>query len=377
MKLNLLTTNACNLKCNYCYEKNKTNLQMSVETGIEAINYFWDKDKDGIFNINFHGGEPLLNFKLIRNVVNYVNHKCLGSKPKFNIEYSLTTNGTLLTREISDFFKKYNFNVRLSMDGNIEAHDMHRRTHGDKGTFEKVFSSALLLKDAEVDFATRMTVTPDNVIYLAKSVEWLLNNGFLKLNIVPDSFSEWGEKFEILRQAFGEIKELYIDARASNLNVRINLFDGKFSPYIINTPPRYCNAGFGSFSISPTGLIYPCVYVVDQEEFCIGDVKTGVSSEKRKECIKNSLKKEENKCSECNIQGFCQARKCGFLNCLSSGYLDQPNELLCQREQLLYTLTAEVFDRLYNQEDPLINWMINRIKCFPKLPLNENIKKYL
>ncbi|WP_052409939.1 radical SAM protein [Paenibacillus durus] len=375
MKLNLFTTNACNLNCTYCYEKNKNSLQMSEETGIKAIDHFWNKDKDGIFNINFHGGEPLLKFDLIKKIVGHVNDKCQNDPPKFTVDFSLTTNGTLISKEIGEFFKQNNFNVRLSLDGKLEAHDLHRRTYGNKGTFNKVLSGAFLLKEAKVDFTTRMTVTPENVYYLVESVEWLLNNDFLKINIVTDTFSNWNEKFEFLRQAFWKIKELYIDAR-NNKQVRINLFDGKFSSYILDSPPLFCNAGFGSFSISTSGLIYPCVYVVDLEEFCIGDVNTGISSLRRKECIESCLKREDS-CGDCNIQGFCQARKCGFLNYLSNGYLDQPNPFLCKREQLLYSLTTEVFDRLYHRNDSQINWMIKRLKSFPHLTVNKDIKQYL
>ncbi|CAH1059043.1 radical SAM protein [Paenibacillus pseudetheri] len=375
MKLNLFTTNACNLNCTYCYEKNKNNLKMSISIGRQVIDFFWGKVKDGIFNINFHGGEPLIEFSLIKDLVQYINEKSRDQEPHFIIDYSLTTNGTLITKEISSFFKENKFNIRLSLDGNQEAQDLHRRTHGNQGTFDKVIQGAKLLKEDHIDFAVRMTVTPDNVHFLVDSVIWLINNNFEKINIVADAFADWDKNFVILTNSFKRIRDIYLEARKEK-RIVINLFDGKYSSYMLHNPPLFCNAGSGSFAISTSGLIYPCVYVVDIEEFCIGDLSRGISPLKRKRCIESCLKREDS-CGDCTIQGFCHAKKCGFLNYSTTGYLDDPNPFLCKHEKLLYRMISEVFDQLYGWKDHQIIGMLNKLKTFPHIKANEDIEKYL
>ncbi|WP_340020805.1 radical SAM protein [Paenibacillus sp. FSL K6-1096] len=375
MKLNLFTTNTCNLNCNYCYEGDKNKNRMTKETGKQIIDFFWDKDKDGIFNINFHGGEPLIEFELIKYLVEYINEKRKLTNPDFRLEFSMTTNGTLLTQEIADFLHAHQFILRLSLDGNEQAHNLHRRTFNNKGSFEQVLQGAGYLRNAGADFTVRMTVTPENVVYLTDSVEWLIANHFLKINIIADSFANWDDQFERLTASFERIKEFYLIERPVS-NLKINLFDGKFSCYMLDSPPLFCNAGFGSFSLSTSGEIYPCVYVVDQEEYCIGDIFRGISPLKRKTCIESSLLRE-NGCGDCSIQGFCHARKCGFLNLVTNGYLDRPNPFLCKHEQVLYSMQSEVVEQLYQNGDQQIHWMFDKLKTMPELKVNQKIEKYI
>lgn len=375
MKLNLFTTNSCNFKCTYCYEKEKNSFRMTKETARKIVDFFWDKITDGLLNINFHGGEPLLEFGLIEDLVLYTNHKFKENEQRFKVEYSMTTNGALLSKHIAEFLKKYNFDVRLSLDGTQEAHDLHRKTNSNKGTHYKVMDGLSKLDESGVDYTVRMTVTPENVDYLVDSIIWMIGEGLTKINIVADVFADWNKKFHLLEDSFRSIQQLYLQVKEFK-HISINIFDGKYSSYMVDSHPLFCNAGFGTFAVSTVGSIYPCVYVVDQEDFCIGSIDTGISPAKRKHCIQGCLKRED-RCGGCNIQGFCHARKCGFLNQSTTGYLDLPNPFLCKHEQLLYDIVGDTFGQLADKGDPKIIWMLNKLKTLPEYKANKEVEKYL
>ncbi|MGM0470176.1 MAG: radical SAM protein [Promethearchaeati archaeon] len=141
--IQLEVTHNCNLRCRYCiyneYNKMKRNhsdKNMPFSIATRAIKYLKEhsKDRDKL-SITFYGGEPLLRFPFIKKCVEY-SRKIITDKP---ISYSLTTNGTLMTKEIAKFFKINNFNLVFSIDGPKEIHDRYRIYKNGKGSFEDSF----------------------------------------------------------------------------------------------------------------------------------------------------------------------------------------------------------------------------------------------
>ena len=139
----LQITQNCNLRCSYCpysqsSEKHRhhTNQNMSWETAKKAVDFYYDKSIDAdTANISFYGGEPLLQFSLMKAVVAYSKKKFEGKKCVF----SITTNATLLTKEIADFLITNEFRLAISLDGDKESNDRNRKFVSQKGSvFEKV-----------------------------------------------------------------------------------------------------------------------------------------------------------------------------------------------------------------------------------------------
>jgi uncharacterized protein len=146
MLLNI--TEDCNLRCKYCIysgnfqnQRTYTKNNMKLEIALKAIDFFLKKSEASESRtIGFYGGEPLLNFDTIKQVVEYANQKC------DKMQYTITTNGTLLTEKIIDFFKENNFKVGISLDGYQELHDRYRVDVLGNGTFSQVKHNIELIK---------------------------------------------------------------------------------------------------------------------------------------------------------------------------------------------------------------------------------------
>lgn len=141
-------TENCNLNCTYCVfneknisERNHSNKIMSIDIAIQSINDFYSRTNKNECYLIFYGGEPLLSFNLIREIVDYAN-----KLSNFMIKYSLTTNGLLLTQDKLDFFIKNNFLITVSIDGNKEIHDKQRITNSQNGTFDIISNNIDNLK---------------------------------------------------------------------------------------------------------------------------------------------------------------------------------------------------------------------------------------
>lgn len=374
MELNVIVTNACNLKCTYCYEGQKNNQWMSKDIGRQTIDFYLSQAvPNAKLNLNFHGGEPLLAFDLIKDMTSYFKEKAAAASHEIGL--SLTTNGTLITDEIAQYLSEHQFEIHLSLDGKAETHNLHRKTLDDKDTFEKVVQGAEMLRRVGCPFTVRMTVTPQNVSDLVQNVSWLLEQGYSRLNIGVDFFADWTGCYDQLENAYGEIKNIYLMYLDKNRPF-MSIFDGKFPSYLLTGKPLFCNAGFGHYTVNTKGELYPCVYVFDQEPFCFGTLKDGIYEEKRAQCIKDHSIQAD-KCKHCDIAYFCHGRKCWYLNYIATGYLTLPNEALCRHEKILYKLVGELVDDLYQRNDIVIGRMLEIVRNNPTVTPNQAIVKYL
>lgn len=165
VKMTLQVTQSCNLRCSYCIysdlnnEKQRTHTRkrMSLETAKEAVDFllYHSGDCDEI-SISFYGGEPLLEIDLIREVITYAKRKFEGKR----LMFSLTSNCTLLTQDILDFFVKEDIRLMVSIDGPERIHDNCRRFAADgSGTFRTVIKNINMIKDKYPDYLKRISVS--------------------------------------------------------------------------------------------------------------------------------------------------------------------------------------------------------------------------
>jgi len=186
LALNL--TNNCNLKCKYCFANqgkyDKPFENMSFNTAKKSIDMLISTvlSHDGKdMSIAFFGGEPLLRFDLIKDIVSYVQKK----SNNIFVKYFITTNGTLMNEEICDFMKKNSFMVTVSIDGNKSENDRYRVFNDGKGSYEKVRESILYYKKISPKLVVRSTITDANSnIY--KVVEHFLSIGIKNITYALD-----------------------------------------------------------------------------------------------------------------------------------------------------------------------------------------------
>lgn len=186
-KLNMITlqiTQNCNLRCSYCVYSGKyqnrehSNKKMSIDVakkGIDfLINHSSDSDEIGI---GFYGGEPLLEFEMIKECIEYAEKRAEGK----NLILSLTVNGTLLNGEIAEYFQKHRIYTMVSLDGPKEVHDKNRKFSDGRGSFDVIYNNLKMLKDKCPEFMNKVgfSVVLDPQIDFGCLNEFLLNSDIL------------------------------------------------------------------------------------------------------------------------------------------------------------------------------------------------------
>lgn len=162
-KITLQVTQKCNFRCSYCiYSESTNDLQrshannvMKLEDALKSIDFLISNscDSDSV-DLGFYGGEPLLEFDLIKSCVEYVK----SNYPEKKMTFSITTNGTIINKEIMDFFVKYNFYPLISIDGPKHIHDRHRRFAANgKGTFPILEKNIMFMKKNYPDFMNQIS----------------------------------------------------------------------------------------------------------------------------------------------------------------------------------------------------------------------------
>jgi uncharacterized protein len=328
----------CNLSCEYCfaskgdYKSGKS--LMSKDVALKAIDYLVENSGSRhSIEIDFFGGEPLMNFNVIKEAVAY--GKELEKKINKKFYFTITTNGILLDDEKIDFINTYMDNIVISIDGRKEVHDSIRYDRGGKGSYDRIIPLAqrLINKRKDKSYFIRGTFTSKNLDFL-KDVVHLKNLGFKEISIEPVVGS--GDKLfinekdvPIVLNEYEMLAKEYLKWRQEGEDIRfyhfnINLYGG---PCIYKRITA-CGAGFEYFAVSPEGFIYPCHQFVGETEFIVGDLNKGIYNKTLERHFKtnNILEKEE--CKACWAKLFCSGG-CHANAWFSNKDISKPNEIAC------------------------------------------------
>ena len=327
MLFNIWVTTACNLKCKYCYEgAHKNGIQMSKETAIQVLDYICSKIEgvSGYIVVNYHGGEPLLNYEII-----YLITEALKSRfPNKKILFGITTNAILMDEEKIEYLSKnFLYNLSISIDGGRIVHDYNRVTIQNKGTYNAVVKNIQPLLLKRKDLRARMTYTPDTVESLCESVKNIVELGFHNIVPVPDySDKNWIEKHaEVLENEIDKLYQLYgkrTDINISLLNPDFHVAKGK------------CNAGIGEINIDCQGKLYPCTCMVARENYQIGHVLT--PQEQKAMLILEKSEKTDSDCEGCGLEHWCVGARCKLVNNTLTGSFRAPPSFLCAETNAIY-----------------------------------------
>ena len=277
----LHVAHACNLSCRYCFagqgKFSGEEALMSKETGYAAVDFLLAKSAHRKnVEIDFFGGEPLLNFQVIKAITEYGEKQALIKGKK--IKFTLTTNGVLLEGEVADYFQKKKFSVVLSLDGRREINDFMRPFYNGRGSFSKVYPNLLtFVRDRnQRDYFIRGTYTRGNLDF-SKDVEFLLEKGFKHISLEPvigdpaDSYTLKEEDIPFLMQEYEKLTRLYLQKKVAGdpftfFHFNIDLEGGP----CLNKRIKGCGAGTEYLAVTPTGDLYPCHQFVDKDTFKIG-----------------------------------------------------------------------------------------------------------
>ena len=306
----------CNLSCRYCFasegEYHGKRELMSFEVGKSALDLLVASSKGRTnLEVDFFGGEPLMNFDVVKELVAY--GRSLEEKHGKKFRFTLTTNGVLLNDDILEFANKEMDNLVLSIDGRREVHDKMRPHRGGQGSYDEIvpkFIKAANSRD-QMNYYVRGTFTHDNLDF-SEDVKHLSQLGFKQISVEPvvaplsesyaikkEDIPTILEQYDILAKYMLKMKE---EGKAFNFfHFMIDLTGG---PCILKRISG-CGSGTEYLAVAPNGDLYPCHQFVGMPDFLLGNVKTGVEntavSDKFKKC--NVYSKEE--CRNCFAKYYC------------------------------------------------------------------------
>jgi uncharacterized protein len=343
-------TTACNLRCKYCYERFKPYQPMPAleEVGLKLLEL-----ANGGGSIHFFGGEPLLAFDLIKELV--------LEGEKRNITFGITSNLTLIDEEKAAFIKEHKIRLLASVDGVKEAHDLNRVDAQGEGTWERCIA-ALKLFEGYDKVTIRGSFSTETVSYLFESYRFFLERGWRDVVILPVYEGNWNE--EVLKAYKDELIKLaqyWLFRREQGSPVKIRQIEEALD-WVRKPPPRTrrpCGLGDRALAVMPDGTFRPChrLCTVEPfpEEWILGDVFHGVDEEK----LRKSTEWDERKihsqagydCSLCPVMYFCTGL-CPSANWQSTGSRYEVLKSVCDTRLVEYEVGALVHGILKNSRGP-------------------------
>lgn len=323
--LNLLikpASSSCNLRCRYCFYYDVADNRevknygiMNDDTLENMVKKVFD-DVEYSANFAFQGGEPTMAgiefFEKFHKFVEKYNTK------KIIVNFSLQTNGTLLNKKWLELFKKHNYLIGLSLDGNKEMHDTFRIDAKGEGTFLRVLKAAKMMKKAEVEFnilcvVNKLIAQNGKLVY-----NFFRNNGFRYYQFIPclDSLSCSEEKdYTLTAEDYGKFLDetfnLWYEDMMSGKRISVRHFDN-YTKILLGEEPEACDmVGHCNMNavLESDGSMYPCdFYVLD--EFKVGNINESsfeelFKSEAEMRFLRTSLAVDE-KCKVCRYFKICR-----------------------------------------------------------------------
>ena len=332
-------TDACNLKCSYCYQINKGNHTISLDTAKKFIDLLLENNEQTQQYINtfsskgvileFIGGEPLLEINLIDQIIKYFRKRTLELNHPWqqNWRIGISSNGTLyFQKDFQNFIKKYfNFlSFSISIDGNKELHDSCRVFPDGSGSYDIAIKAARHFKNYwHGTLGSKITLSPQNIKYTSNAIINFIKEGYT--DIYANCIFEKGWNNMHAQIYYNELIILanYIFANNLENKIQISLFnDFFFHPKDINDLDNWCGGNGRMIAINYTGNIYPCLRFMESSlgtnisPIICGNISDGLMpNEDCQKCIKqlksvNRINQSTQECIDCPIAegcAWCQA----------------------------------------------------------------------
>lgn len=306
----------CNLACRYCFaeegEYHGHRELMSYEVGKKALDFLIaNSGSRRNLEVDFFGGEPLMNWKVVKDLVRYGREQeKLHNK---NFRFTLTTNGVLLNEEVMEFVNKEMANVVLSIDGRKEVHDYMRPFRKGAGSYDLIVPKFQKLADSrnQEKYYVRGTFTRHNLDF-SQDVLHLADLGFEQISVEPVVAApeeEYAIREEDLPQIFQEYDSLAKEMVKREKEGRgFNFFH--FMIDLTGGPCVYkrlsgCGSGTEYLAVTPWGDLYPCHQFVGEEEYKMGDVFHGIDKEKIREEFAGCNVYTKEACQNCFARFYC------------------------------------------------------------------------
>lgn len=336
----LHVAHVCNLSCAYCFASQGKykgdRALMSYEVGKQAIDFLIaNSGTHKNLDIDFFGGEPLMNFDVVKQLVAY--GRQVEKENGKNIRFTLTTNGINLDADVIDFLNKEMHNVVLSLDGRKEVNDRFRVDYSGNGSYDKIVPKFqdFVEKRGDKSYYLRGTYTHHNVDFV-NDIKHMLDLGFNELSMEPvvckpeEESALTNEDLPILFKQYEDLAHLMIERNRAGkpftfYHYMISLTGG---PCIYKRVTG-CGSGTEYLAVTPWGELFPCHQFVGKPEFSMGNVYDGVTNtELRDEFAKTNVYSRK-ECENCWAKLYC-AGGCAANSFNSTGTINGVYEYGCE-----------------------------------------------
>ena len=332
----------CNLACKYCFasegEYHGNRGLMSAEVGCKALDFLVKASGSRRnLEVDFFGGEPLLAWEAIKEIVAY--GRSLEEKTDKKFRFTMTTNGVLLSREVEEFANREMHNVVLSLDGRKQINDWNRPFRGGQGSYDYIVPRLQSMARARGgrQYYLRGTFTRRNLDFV-EDIKHFYDLGFREISMEPVVTDD--ERFMIREEDLPQIKAQYDELVRFMLEKKKEGDPFTFFHFMIDLeggPCVYkrmsgCGAGTEYLAVTPWGELYPCHQFVGQEGFLMGSVDEGITHPEIVEKFRevNLYTKED--CRECFAKFYCGGG-CMANAFQESGELDGTYAVGCELER--------------------------------------------
>ncbi|OJU09056.1 MAG: quinohemoprotein amine dehydrogenase maturation protein [Caulobacterales bacterium 68-7] len=314
-------TNQCNLACTYCYEFGADKIAtpegkakyMTIETAKQSVDFlFAESSGRGSVHITFFGGETLMNFPLLKEVVLYAHEVAAGQGR--SVDFSLTTNATLLTPAIVEFLSEYGIGVTVSMDGPPDLQDKRRVFKNGRGSYARIEPRLrnLIANHRTRAITARVTLT-EGVTDVKRIYRHLKDElGFAEVGFAPVTTSgelDYSLNDAAMTSVIDQFKELAEEWLEFALRGEMHGFSNvseTISELIAGVNKSHpCGAGIGLVGVAPNGDISPCHRFTDSDTHTLGHISTGIDREKQSDFLTRGHVGAKYDCQTCWARPLC------------------------------------------------------------------------
>ena len=306
----------CNLACKYCFaeegEYHGRRALMSFEVGKKALDFLVANSGNRInLEVDFFGGEPLMNWQVVKDLVAY--GRSLEEPYHKKFRFTLTTNGVLLNEEVLEFVNKEMANVVLSVDGRKEIHDLMRPHRGGQGSYDEVIPKYQKVAESrnQMNYYVRGTFTRNNLDF-AEDVKHLADLGFEQISVEPvvaadtEDYALREEDVPAILEEYDKLALEYIKRKkeGKGFNFFHYMIDLKGGPCVAKRLSG-CGSGTEYLAVTPWGDFYPCHQFVGQEDFLMGNVDEGITRTDIRDTFKTCNVYAKEQCKDCFAKFYC------------------------------------------------------------------------
>ena len=306
----------CNLNCEYCFASQGKykgeRAVMSFEVGKRALDFLIENSGSRHnLEVDFFGGEPLMNFDVVKQLVAYA--RSVEKEHGKNFRFTLTTNGLLIDDDVIDFANRECSNVVLSLDGRREIHDRYRVDYNGKGSWDRIVPKFQKLVESRggKDYYMRGTFTHQNPDFL-EDIKVMLDLGFNELSMEPvvcapgDPSELTADDMKIVMKQYEELAALMLErGRAGKpFTFYHYMIDLEGGPCIYKRISG-CGSGTEYMAVTPWGDLYPCHQFVGDDKFKLGDIYNGVTNTEAQQCFANCNVYARPECRDCWARLYC------------------------------------------------------------------------